>query len=231
MAAQALPLLAAAGAVLLLSGGKKRKKGPSSGQKCDPKTKPPEGFLCEDGFLKQEAVDESELDSDGDLSKEDVGDFETEEEDVTPQDGEESGDASDLPPPEPDAKKTCEEFMEAVHVVPSDENELPINSVAVEESVLPAMRSNAEALAQNLGKPLDPESVGPVLVVRGLQALVPVCDWKYNPDEDEFTYDNGNGIDSDIAKDVLYGLIKISLSVIEEINAPETKTATFQAQG
>ena len=64
---------------------KKKKKGPKSGQKCDPKQSAPQGFLCEDGFLREEAVEESELDE---LSKEDSGDFEVEEDDVSLNEGE-----------------------------------------------------------------------------------------------------------------------------------------------
>ncbi|MHC4433925.1 MAG: hypothetical protein ACYTBS_18955 [Planctomycetota bacterium] len=231
MAVQALPLLAAAGAALVLSGGKKKRKGPKSGQKCDPNQSAPRGFLCEDGFLREEAVEESELDE---LSKEDSGDFEMEEDDVGLTEGEEAGDEAEAesePEPEPDAQKTCEEFMAAVHVAQAEPGELPINAVAVEESVLPAMRATVSTLIEQLGAPLDEEAVGPALVVDGLRALIPVCKWKYNADEDEFTYDGGRGIESEVAKEVLFGLITISLKVIEEANAPKAQTATFQAQG
>ena len=228
MAVQVLPLLVAAGALVALSGGKKKTKKSKSGQKCDLEESPPSGYICEEGFLKEEAVDESELDSDNDLSKNDVGDFDTEEEDVGVQDGEEAGEQGGEPDepepePEPDARQLCEEFMATVHVVPTDDDEIPINAVAVEETVLPAMRANAESLADTLGH-LDPETVGPVLVVQGLKVLVPVCEWKYNAESDEFTYADGYQIESKESKDVLYGLIKLSLSVIEEINLPQMAT-------
>jgi hypothetical protein len=230
MAAQALPLLAAAGAALLLSGGKKkRNKSPRSGEKCNPDLDPPKGFMCESGFLQEETVEESELD---DLSKEDAGDFDVEEDNVGLTEGEEGGDEAEVPEPEPepDPEKTCEEFMTAVHVVPQNDDELPINTVAVEESVLPTMRSAANSLLEALGAPLDEESVGPVLVLEGLRALIPVCKWKYDAAEDEFTYDDGKGIESNEAQDVLFGLIKLSLGVIEEINAPDTQNEPPQPQ-
>jgi hypothetical protein len=230
MAAPAIPLLAAAGAALLLSGGKKKKRGPRSGQKCDVDAKAPTGFLCEEGLLKEESVDEGELDSDSDLSKDEAGDFDTDEEDVGIGEGEDQGEMEDEPAPAPDPAKTCEEFMQAVHVETTTEGEIPINAVAVEESVLPAMRENAASIAASLGLPLDIEMSGPVLVVTGLNALIPVCDWKYELGEG-FTYNDGASIVSQEAKDVIYGLIELSVSVIEEINTPEPQAAEFQPQG
>jgi len=231
MAAPAIPLLAAAGAALLLSGGKKKKKsGPRTGQKCDDSLSPPSGFTCDDGLLKEESIEEGDLDSDADLSKEESGDFETDQEDVGLSDGEEHGDLEEPEDPAPDPVKTCEEFMSAVHVDSTDDGELPINAVAVEESVLPAMRANAASIAESIGTPLDHESVSPVLVVTGLKSLIPVCEWKYDVD-DGFTYNNGTAIISDEAKDVIYGLIELSVSVIDEINNPVTNTATLQPEG
>ena len=230
MAVQAIPLLAAAGAALLLSGGKKKKRGSKAGQKCDTSLSPPKGFSCDDGFLKEESVDESDLDSDSDLSKEESGDFETNEEDVGMGAGEDHGEPADEPEPLPDPAKTCEEFMKAVHVKPTEEGEIPINAVAVEEAVLPAMRSAAAELAESLGLPLDLETVSPSLVVTGLRTLIPVCEWKYDVGEG-FTYNDGSMIVSDEAKDVIFGLIELSVSVIEEINIPEPQNATLQPQG
>lgn len=168
MAVQAIPLLAAAGAALLLSGGKKKKRSSKAGQKCDTSLNPPTGFSCDDGFLKEESVDESELDSDSDLSKEESGDFETSEEDVGIGAEEDDSEPEDEEPaPLPDPAKTCEEFMKAIHVKPTEEGEIPINAVAVEEAVLPAMRSAAAGLAESLGLPLDLEAVSPSLVEIG----------------------------------------------------------------
>lgn len=230
MAAPAIPLLAAAGAALLLSGGKKKKRGPKSGQKCDVTNKPPTGFSCEDGFLKEEIVDEVDLDSDSDLSKEESGDFDTNEEDVGIGEGEEHGEVEEPPAPAPDPVKTCEEFMHAVHVTPSEDGELPINAIAVEESVIPAMRASAAGIASEFGLPLDLESASPALVVAGLTALIPVCVWKYDVGAG-FTYNDGSSIVSQEAQDVIYGLIELSVSVIEETNTPEPQVAEFQPQG
>ncbi len=63
MALQVLPLIVAAGAVAVLSGKKKKSSGPKSGQKCDPDMDAPSGFSCDDGFLSEQPVDESDLDS------------------------------------------------------------------------------------------------------------------------------------------------------------------------
>ncbi len=108
----------------------------------------------------------------------------------------------------------------AIHAVPSSEDELPIHPVAVEETALPAMKAAAAEIASNMGIPLDPEAVGPALVLDALKALIPVCSWKYDPDEDEFTYNDGRSIETDAAKDVLFGLVQLSVSVIDGINNP-----------
>lgn len=227
MALQVLPLIVAAGAVAVLSGKKKKSSGPKSGQKCDPDMDAPSGFSCDDGFLSEQPVDESDLDSEADLSKEDNGDFDIEEEDISSADDEESGEpGGDTADPEPEENPSimCEEFMQAVHVEPSGPDELPLHPVAVEETILPAMKAAAAEIASNMGVPLDPEAVGPALVLDALKALIPVCSWKYDPDEDEFTYNDDRGIDTDVAKDVLFGLVQLSVSVIDEINTPTEAT-------
>ncbi len=234
MAFQVLPLIVAAGAVAVLSGKKKKRSGPKSGQKCDPELDAPTGFSCDDGLLSEEPVDESDLDSEGDLSKDDVGDFDVEEQDVRESDDEESGEpGGEAPEPEveTDPSIMCEEFMTAIHAVPSSEDELPIHPVAVEETALPAMKAAAAEIASNMGIPLDPEAVGPALVLDALKALIPVCSWKYDPDEDEFTYNDGRGIETDAAKDVLFGLVQLSVSVIDGINNPVEMTFQETQQG
>jgi len=228
MASQALPILLAAGAAIALSGKKKKKrKSAKSGDKCDPALAPPKGFLCEEGFLKEEAIDESDLDSDADLSKEDAGEFDEDEMDVSPGEDEEAIDPEAEPPsmgePEPDPVQTCEEFMQALHVTPVDPGELPINDVAVQETVIPTMEKVANAVLDQIGPPIDPETVGPMLVLESLKALIPVCTWKYDAQEDEFTYDGGMPLESQAAKDVLYGLIKISMEVIDQANGVQQK--------
>ncbi len=237
MALQVLPLIVAAGAVAVLSGKKKKRSGPKSGQKCDPELDAPSGFSCDDGFLSEQPVDESDLDSEVDLSKEDIGDFDMDEEDVSAADDEESGEPGDRAPepepepePEPDPSIMCEEFMQAIHAVPSSEEELPINPVAVEETALPAMKSAVLQISSSMGLPLDHEAVGPALVLDALKALIPVCSWSYDPDEDEFTYNDGRVIETEAAKDVLFGLVQLSVSVIDEVNSPTIATMQQETQ-
>ena len=237
MAFQVLPLIVAAGAVAVLSGKKKKRSGPKSGQKCDPELDAPTGFSCDDGLLSEEKpVDESDLDSEADLSQDDVGDFDVEEQDVRESDDEESGEPGDQASETEDEVETdrsimCEEFMKTIHAVPSSEGELAIHPVADEETALPAMKAAAAEIASNMGVPLDPEAVGPALVLDALKALIPVCTWKYDPDEDEFTYDDGRGIETDAAKDVLFGLVQLSVSVIDGINNPVEMTFQETQQG
>lgn len=216
-----VPLLIAAGVAAVALGGKKKRTKSREGVHCDVSVPVPEGYVCDDGLLRVEAVDEGDLEKDEEPTGDEVGDFETKEEDVSLTDGEEGGTISVVVEQPQDPVAMCEEFMHAIHVVPTEPDEIPINQIAAEETAIPTMKMVMLGMAQNLGKPVDPETVGPIMVKEALTELIPVCQWKYDEVSGDFTYNDGRTIDSEVGKEVLYGLMKLSGKLLDDFNKPE----------
>jgi len=224
MSKSAMPILLLGGGALLLMSGKKKKKSPSSSDISAPQHDASE----EENSSENTGIPEEEVSEEDDLEGEDEnsGSFETDEskEDVDEEEdfGDEDPDSASFEGEAEDPEVVCEKFMTAVHVNPQSEDEAPISEVAVSESVLPAMNTVASSIKGATGEPLDEEKHGPALVLEGLRALVPGCEWGYNEQDDFFFYNDGKMIETDTAKDVLFGLIKISSEVIKEQNLPDT---------
>lgn len=218
-----LPILLAGGAVLILGSKKKRVRGRKkslAGQPCDVATRPPSGMVCRDGIFHPEIFDESILEVDDQPTGEGVGDFEMKEEDVSLDEGEEASQVTLGPSEESDLGQMCEEFFQAIHVDPTNAGELPINKVAVEQTAIPAMKATMLGIHQNLGgQTIDAETVGPVMIVSALNELIPACDWEYDNVNYDFTYGSGSTIESAIGRDVIYGLMSLSVQLIEDFNA------------
>lgn len=242
MAAQLLPLLVGAGiAVAVMSKKKKpaKKKTAKAGDACGPSDEAPSGFVCEGGVLEQVSVSEDDLELDEDPKGEDAGDFEEREEDMAELEDEESGEILDengeeKEPPimkteAPDPSELCDEFLQAIYVKPTAPDEYPINDVAVTQTVIPVMDKTVKAFG-DVQKPVQAEIAGPRMVLESLEALVPVCQWKYDELEDEFTFDDGRTIESDEGKEVLFGLMNLSVKIIEEFNKGKTLQATLDPQ-
>lgn len=223
----ALPLLLAGGAAAVLLGGKKKskkaKKKSLAGQPCEVAVGTPDGYICEDGTLRIDVIDEDDLEKDEEPTGEEVGEFETKEEDVSLTEGEEAVvmTAHDEAPA-PDPALMCEEFLQAIHIVPTEAGELPINKIAAEQTAIPTMKATMLGIHQNLGgKTVDAESVGPIMVQNALSELIPVCEWKYDEQADEFLYNDGRSIESAIGKEVLFALMALSVQLIDDFNNQE----------
>ena len=228
----AIPILIAAGALVVIGG-----KGSKASKSSKPSKTPEAAWATEPELLPlphlapavssgmfQPAVDEVYLERDDVVAGDDAGDFETEQEDVSIGKDEEMGSSAfELDETEirqgKDPKTVCEEFLKAIHVTPDDEFELPINKVAVDLTAIPSMRRVMIGVASNLGRPVDIESVAPQMVRSALADLVPVCEWSYDEENLSFTYNNGEAVTSEIGKDVIYGLMKLSVLLIDEYNA------------
>jgi len=228
-----LPLLLAGGAALVLLGGKKKskpKRKSLAGQPCEADAAAPDGMICRGGILHPEIIDESMLEKYEEPTGEEAGDFETKEEDVSLTAEEEPGQVTLQSDEAVDPATMCDEFLQAIHVVPTEAGEIAINKVAVEQTAIPTMKAVMLGIHQNLGgKTVDAESVGPVMVTSALQELVPVCDWKF--DDDEFTFSDGMTIQSAAGKDVLYGLMQLSVQLIDDFNESQQEDlpkASFQ---
>ncbi len=218
-----IPLLLAAGAAAVVLGGKKkkRKSKPRTGESCDA-LEPPVGYSCDEGVLQVEAIDEGDLEKDEEPTGDEAGDFDMKEEDVSLTEGEEAAEVTlTVEEVHEDPAVMCEEFLAAIHVDPTEADEFPINAVATEQTAIPAMRAVMLAISQSLGKPIDAETVGPLMVRQALAELVPACEWKYDEANDEFIYNDGRRIESEIGKEVLYGLMNLSVQLIDDFNQTE----------
>lgn len=251
MAKSLLPLLVGAGIAIAVTSKKKKKKSkptpelaPAEGDKCDVSESAPAGFICEGGVLEQVSVSEADLELDDEPEGEAAGDFDIRDEELDvgddedeeieePEEGDEGdevdeGDGTEPEDDEPptmavDPYEKCDEFLRAVHIKSASPDEYPINEVAVSETVIPIMDKTVKAFGEMM-KPVDPEIAGPKMVLESLEALVPVCSWKYDELEDEFTFDDGREIRSDEGKEVLFGLMALSVKIIDEFNQGNTLT-------
>jgi len=219
MPSSALPLILLGGGALLLMSGKKKKSSTSSALDSGSDSSGTEGLPEEEVSEEKDLEEEDSLVSfETEESKEDAA----EDEDFGDEESDGESDSATFQGDAEDPEAVCEKFMTAVHVVPQSEGEAPIAEVAVNESVLPAMNTVASSIKGATDAPLDEEKHGPALVLEGLRALVPGCEWGYNEQEDFFFYNDGKMIETETAKDVLFGLIQISSEVIKEQNLPDT---------
>jgi len=209
-----IPAIIVGGAALMIMGsGKKSRKRSGHNEKIE-------------GDNFDNAVDESMLDEYSEPTGEEAGDFKTKEEDISISDDEEESIDTDIEGIDyhnsddgtfdnTDKSALCDEFLSAAHIQYTEQGEIPINKVALEQTVVPAMT----AVINNYdGSIVDADHVGPEMILAALSELVPVCDWEYNEEDYEFTYSGGSKITSDAGKDVLYGLFSISSQIIDDFN-------------
>lgn len=240
--ATALPLILAAGAAALLLGKKKKKKKAAPAiseetqeeikelvEKSRPEPRPP-GMPD----LSGPTVEETTLEFEEKPTGEAAGNFESESESL---EYDEDDDAEEVEKPalelSPNEKyeqmrAKCDTFIDAVHITPTEADEMPINKISVEQSILPAMKAAAEGLAQNLGTPLDGETIGPRLVLAGLEVIAPGCGWEFSDTAQEFRYADGKRADGGRMGAVLGAMIDLSVAVLDEINQPQPKAAQLQ---
>jgi hypothetical protein len=228
MAGNILPIVAIGAAAVLLSKKKKKKAAPSINEQTQEdikelveKTRPPgmPGMMIP-------TVEESALDFEESPSGEEVGDFEMETQDLDYDEEDDAQEVEKAPQMSAHQKyeqmsQKCDTFIDTVHIVPTEEGEMSINKIAVEQSILPAMRQSAQGFAQNLGMPLDGETVGPMLVLAGLEAIAPGCGWEFSESEQEFRYADGKRADGGRTGEVLHAMIDLSVLVLNEFNQPQ----------
>jgi len=241
--ANALPLILAAGAAAVLLGKKKKKKkaAPAISEEAKKEIKElvektrPSGEPSELPELGGVMVEETALDFEEKPVGEAAGDFEVETE---PLDYDEEDDAEEVEVPEelsPQEKYEqmrgkCDTFIDAVHITPTETGEMPINKIAVEQSILPAMKASAQGFAESFGTPLDGETIGPRLVLAGLEVVAPECGWEFSDAAQEFRYADGKRADGGRMGEVLGAMIDLSVMVLEEINQPQPAPAPQIAQ-
>lgn len=218
-----LPLLIAGAAAVAVLGGKKKaqptKAQPTKVQSCSSDSVVPDGMRCRDGALIPNIIDESMLEKYEKSSGPDAGDFEVEEEDLPIGDNEEVAQLVYIDEPA-DPKARCEEFLRAVYVAIPEEGEPPINRIAVDMTVIPAMRSALLSAIED-DEPADVDTVGPIMVEAALAALVPTCEWSY--DGLDFTFNNGLLVESSYGKDIIYSLMELCVQMVDAYNEDPTE--------
>ncbi len=207
-----LPILAIGAAALLLGKKKKKKAASNDSVKALVEKTPLSGL--EGKVIGEDALEE-DLAPGGT-----VGEFEIQEEsiDYDPEDDYEEVKKFTKHNIYEDMKNKCDKFIDAAHVVPTETGELPIHQLAVEQSILPAMRESAQGFAKSFGLPLDGESFGPKIVLAGLEAIAPECGWEFDENAQEFRYANHLHADGGRMGEVLGAMIDLSVNVLNEIN-------------
>ena len=236
MATNALPILLVAGAGAHVLGGKKKKRRRSrtpsaEAQKAIEAVVESTKEIVEKGpDLEGVVIEEATLEFEEKPTGPAAGDFEIEK---TSLEYDEEDDAQEpekasapLSPREKYAqmKEKCDTFIDAIHVTPTEPDEIPIQKVAVEQSILPAMEASAQAFAQTLGTPLDEETVGPRLVLAGLESVAADCGWEFSDAAGEFRYADGK-LTTDNAKlaNVIAAMIDLSVVVLGKFNEQQVQ--------
>lgn len=215
-----IPILLAGGALLFLAPTRKRsrRKGREASdlsRSCNSNSLAAPGMICMDGALHPLIFEESDLEED-DHSTGGAESFEIREIDISEKDDEETElELEESPEIEPgDSVLNCTEFLQAIHVNVTDDDELPINKIAVDQTVIPVMRLVLNSILEE-NPEADADITAPIMTVAALKALVPFCDWKYDEDLYEFTFD-GNRVTDPAGRDVIHGLLQLSDRIIEE---------------
>lgn len=213
-----VPILLAGGVLLFFAPPQKRgrrrgRKVSEVGQPCDSNSTARSGMICKDGVLYPLILDESDLEEDAAVGPES---FEVREIDLSEKEDEEteSEDAESSKIEAEDSTLKCNEFLQAIHVNVTDDDELPINKIAVDQTVIPIMKSVLHSILEE-NPEADEDATAPAMTAAALKALVPFCDWKYDEDLYEFTFD-GNRVTSSVGRDIIYGLLQLSDRIIEE---------------
>jgi len=248
MAGNLLPLILVGGVVVALGGKKKKKKKSKSVTETKPEAKQlppatsqevPEGFGVGTG-----ATEESDLEFEDEPTGDEAGEFEEKIEEL--EEGEEDVFGEPVDPAQQahqvhlqvneetkEMREKCNAFISEIHVIPTDPDEGAINSVAVEQSILPAMKASAYGLHQNLGIPYDEETMTTPMVLSALEAVAPECGWEYSDASKEFRYAGGLSAHEGKAGDILNALFDLTVMILDDFREGqqvEPQEAQFQAQ-
>jgi len=109
----------------------------------------------------------------------------------------------------------CDRFIEEIWVDSDDEDELPINAVAVEESILPALHTHIGEAADQKGSAISSSDVVTGAVTAAMEAVAPGCGWEVV--EGGWRYAGGQPVEGKV-HDVLLGVISLVPKVTGDIN-------------
>jgi hypothetical protein len=216
-----LPLIIAGGVAAVLLG--KKKKASRSEPKaveydaCSNDATTRDGMTCRNGVLVPDIVDESMLEKYEQPTGPASGDFEIEEVDVSLSANEEVEQPVYLEEVV-DYQDRCDEFLRAIYVPPQEEGDMPINEIAIDMTIIPAMKS---VLLKSVAyeDQADLDIIGPAMVSAALAELVPTCEWYY--DGSDFTFNDGHHVESPHGREILYALMDLCVELVDEYNQTE----------
>lgn len=246
MAGNLIPLLLVGGVVAVV--GKKKKKKKRSSVSASEETGVEEAVAEEAGINEipsapdksgsedefgEGSIDEDDLEFEQEPSGNEAGDFEEKtevllqgEDDVFGEQADPAGEAANAEAEVSKQfelmKQKCDTFISAIHVVPTEADEMPINKVSVEQSIMPAMMQTAHTLHNEMGAPFDEETMGPHLVLAGLEAVAPECGWEYSDATGEFRYAGGQSAQAGKEMGpILLAMFDLSVMVIDRLRDNE----------
>lgn len=134
--------------------------------------------------------------------------------------------------PEPSSEtlvEKCDRFIDEIWVDADDDDELPINSVAVEESIIPALHNHIGTAADQKGSIISSNEVVTGAVIAAMEAIAPGCGWEVA--NAGWRYAGGKPVQGKV-RDVLLGVMKLVPKVTSDINVEKgyLKKATFSAK-
>jgi hypothetical protein len=126
--------------------------------------------------------------------------------------------------PADDPVAKCNRFIEEIWVDVDDDEELPVNAVAVEEAILPALRAHMSAVADSKGSMLRDEDVMPDAALAAMEAVAPGCGWEVVDLAWRYA---GNQPVTGKVRDVVVSVMKLVPSVMSQVN--QEKGYVFKA--
>jgi hypothetical protein len=203
--ANAIPLILLAGAGLLLMSKKDKK-----------------GATATPGGVDEEAFELEDVDEPGGPGP--LDDFPAPGGEIDPATAAEPGGSKFVQRPADDPVAKCNRFIEEIWVDVDDDDELPVNEVAVEEAILPALRAHMSAVADSKGSMLKDEDVMPDAALAAMEAVAPGCGWEVVDLAWRYA---GNQPVTGKVRDVVVSVMKLVPSVMSQVN--QDKGYVFKA--
>lgn len=121
----------------------------------------------------------------------------------------------------------CNLFIEEIWVDVEDDDELPVNEVAVEEAILPALRAHMSAVADQKGSMLKDEDIMPEAALAAMEAVAPGCGWEVV--DLAWRFANGQPVTGKV-RDVVVSVMQLVPAVMKEVNQEKGYVLTMHSK-
>lgn len=127
----------------------------------------------------------------------------------------EAGAEPEPEPPQESLREKCDRFIEEIWVETEGDDELPVNAVAVEESIIPALHEYISNVADEKGAAVVDQDVSPGCVLAAMEAIAPGCEWEVV--DLAWRYAGGLPIMGKV-NDVLVAVMRLVPQVTKDVN-------------